>query len=47
MNPGPVQQIEAGDPKPLGFLVGQVMKRSKGQADPKEVSKRLKERFGL
>jgi aspartyl-tRNA(Asn)/glutamyl-tRNA(Gln) amidotransferase subunit B len=46
-NPGPVKQIEAGEQKPLGFLVGQVMKLSKGQADPKEVMKTLKERFGL
>ncbi len=46
-NPNVAEQIAGGDAKPLGFLVGQVMKLSKGQADPKEVSKRLKARFGL
>jgi aspartyl-tRNA(Asn)/glutamyl-tRNA(Gln) amidotransferase subunit B len=44
-NPGPVSQIKKGDQKPLGFLVGQVMKRSKGQADPKEVNRLLREHF--
>ncbi len=46
-NPGPVAQIEGGNPKTIGFLVGQVMKLSKGQADPKEVSRALKARFDL
>ncbi|MCP4602643.1 MAG: Asp-tRNA(Asn)/Glu-tRNA(Gln) amidotransferase subunit GatB [Proteobacteria bacterium] len=46
-NPDPAKQIEQGNMKPLGFLVGQVMKLSCGQADPKEVSKILRERFGL
>jgi aspartyl-tRNA(Asn)/glutamyl-tRNA(Gln) amidotransferase subunit B len=32
--PKAAEQIEAGDLKPVGFLVGQVMKMSAGQADP-------------
>ena len=38
-NPDPVSQIKDGNMKPLGFLVGQVMKRATGQADPKEVNR--------
>ena len=36
-NPQAVEQIKSGDMKPMGFLTGQVMKLSKGQADPKLV----------
>ena len=32
-----VEQIKAGDMKPVGFLIGQVMKISGGKADPKKV----------
>lgn len=32
-----VAQIKAGDMKPIGFLIGQVMKESGGKADPKKV----------
>lgn len=32
-----VAQIKAGDIKPVGFLIGQVMKLSGGKADPKKV----------
>ncbi len=37
-----VQKILAGNHKILGFLVGQVIKRSDGKADPKSVSQLLK-----
>lgn len=33
-NPDVVEQIKAGEDKAIGFLVGQVMKESKGQANP-------------
>jgi aspartyl-tRNA(Asn)/glutamyl-tRNA(Gln) amidotransferase subunit B len=36
-HPGPVAQFLAGEGKTLGFLVGQVMKRSAGQAVPQRV----------
>jgi aspartyl-tRNA(Asn)/glutamyl-tRNA(Gln) amidotransferase subunit B len=39
------ERIRSGDQKPFGFLVGQVMKESKGQADPGIVNKILKERL--
>ena len=37
-NPKPVQQFREGKRQAFGFLVGQVMKMSKGQADPEKVS---------
>src|SRR5699024_3440351 len=37
-NPGQVQQYLDGKTKVIGFLVGQVMKASKGKANPKEVN---------
>ena len=43
-NPGQVQQFKDGNSKVLGFFVGQVMKETKGSADPKEVNKLLIQR---
>ena len=37
-----IEQIEGGDLKPLGFLTGQVMKRSQGKANPKRVTELLR-----
>jgi Asp-tRNA(Asn)/Glu-tRNA(Gln) amidotransferase B subunit len=36
-NPGEVARYRSGETKLMGFFVGQVMKRSKGKADPKGV----------
>ncbi len=44
-NPGPVEQYRAGKQGVLGFLVGQVMKRSGGSADPRAVNELLRERL--
>jgi aspartyl-tRNA(Asn)/glutamyl-tRNA(Gln) amidotransferase subunit B len=41
-NPGPVQQYLKGKTVTLGFLVGQVMKKSGGQAVPQTVQELLK-----
>ncbi len=43
--PGEVERYRAGEAKLLGFFVGQVMKRSKGKADPKGVQPVLLERL--
>jgi aspartyl-tRNA(Asn)/glutamyl-tRNA(Gln) amidotransferase subunit B len=40
-NPDQVEQFRAGKEKVLGFFVGQVMKRSKGQANPGQVNQML------
>lgn len=39
--------IKNGELKAIGFLVGQVMKESKGKANPENVQKMIKERLGL
>ena len=42
-NASVVAQVLAGEERPFGFLVGQVMKKSGGQAVPQEVQKLLRE----
>jgi aspartyl-tRNA(Asn)/glutamyl-tRNA(Gln) amidotransferase subunit B len=37
-NPGPVQQYRQGKKKAIGFLIGQVMARTKGKANPSIVN---------
>jgi aspartyl-tRNA(Asn)/glutamyl-tRNA(Gln) amidotransferase subunit B len=44
-NPNQVAQYRAGKEKVFGFFVGQVMKHSKGQANPGEVNKLLKSKL--
>ena len=45
-NPKQVEQFGSGKTTVLGFLVGQVMKASRGQADPGFVNKLLKTKLG-
>lgn len=45
-NPSQVEEFKGGKDKVLGFLVGQIMKASKGKANPGMVNKLLKERIG-
>ena len=45
-NPGQVEEFKGGKEKVLGYLVGQVMKASKGKANPGMVNKLLKEKMG-
>jgi aspartyl-tRNA(Asn)/glutamyl-tRNA(Gln) amidotransferase subunit B len=42
-NPGPVTEYKKGKVGVLGFLVGQVVKKSRGEADPREVKGVLEE----
>lgn len=44
-NPGPVQDYRDGKKKAMGFLVGQVMKATKGKANPQLVNKILREKL--
>jgi aspartyl-tRNA(Asn)/glutamyl-tRNA(Gln) amidotransferase subunit B len=46
-NPKQAEAVRAGKRAVLGFFVGQVMKRTQGQADPKLVSELLLELLGL
>jgi aspartyl-tRNA(Asn)/glutamyl-tRNA(Gln) amidotransferase subunit B len=41
-NPGPVEQYRAGRTKTFGFLVGQVMKATRGQGNPQVVNDLLR-----
>ena len=45
-SPDEVARYRNGETKVLGFLVGQVMRRSQGQADPRRVNELLAERLG-
>lgn len=42
-----VEQIKAGNTKPVGFLVGQVMKLSSGKADPKLVQQLIRRKLNI
>ena len=44
-HPGEVARFRGGETKLMGFFVGQVMKKSKGKADPKGVQPVLAERL--
>jgi aspartyl-tRNA(Asn)/glutamyl-tRNA(Gln) amidotransferase subunit B len=44
-NPEAVSQIKAGETKPIDFLLGQVMRKTKGKANPKDVRERILKRF--
>ena len=44
-NPQSVSDYKAGKDKAIGFLVGQIMKKSRGKANPGMVTKMLKEKM--
>ena len=44
-HPEQVEQYLGGAEKVLGFLVGQVMKRSRGKADPRQANRTLRDRL--
>ena len=41
-----VEELRGGKEKAFGFLVGQVMKKTKGKANPKLANRLLKEKIG-
>jgi aspartyl-tRNA(Asn)/glutamyl-tRNA(Gln) amidotransferase subunit B len=45
-HPGPVADVRAGRDKAVAFLVGQVMKKTKGRANPEMVNRLLRDRIG-
>jgi aspartyl-tRNA(Asn)/glutamyl-tRNA(Gln) amidotransferase subunit B len=45
-NPTQVEQFRAGKQQVLGFLVGQVMKASRGKANPQQVNEVLRKKLG-
>jgi aspartyl-tRNA(Asn)/glutamyl-tRNA(Gln) amidotransferase subunit B len=44
-NPGPVEQFRGGKEGVIGFLVGQVMKKTGGAANPQEAQRLLRDRL--
>ena len=46
-NPGQVEQYRGGKDKLFGFFVGQVMKATKGKANPQQVNELLKRKLDL
>lgn len=44
-HPGPVADVKGGKTKAIGFLVGQVMKASKGAANPQKVNELIRGRL--
>ena len=42
-NPKSVEDYKSGKTKAIGFLVGQIMRETKGKADPQAVNRLLKE----
>jgi aspartyl-tRNA(Asn)/glutamyl-tRNA(Gln) amidotransferase subunit B len=45
-HPGPVGDVRAGKDRALAFLVGQVMKKTRGRANPELANRLLRERLG-
>jgi len=45
-NPSQVAEYRAGKDKLIGFFVGQVMKETRGQANPGQVNQILKAKLG-
>jgi aspartyl-tRNA(Asn)/glutamyl-tRNA(Gln) amidotransferase subunit B len=45
-HPAEAERLRAGEKKLQGVLVGAVMKKSKGRADPRRLNQLLAERFG-
>lgn len=44
-NPGEVEKYRAGNTKLMGFFVGEVMRATKGQANPKAVNEILRKKL--
>ena len=45
-NPKSIEEYRAGKDKAFNALVGQVMKRTRGKANPQQVNELLKARLG-
>ncbi len=46
-NPDVAEKLRAGDMKPIGIIVGHVMRETKGRADGGEVTRLVREQLGL
>jgi aspartyl-tRNA(Asn)/glutamyl-tRNA(Gln) amidotransferase subunit B len=46
-NPDVAEKLRGGDMKPIGVIVGHVMRETKGRADGKEVTRIVRDQLGL
>jgi aspartyl-tRNA(Asn)/glutamyl-tRNA(Gln) amidotransferase subunit B len=46
-NPQAVSDVRSGEIKAIGFLIGQVMAKSKGKANPQIAQETIKKQLGL
>ena len=46
-NPEVVEKLRGGDMKPIGVIVGHVMKETRGRADGKEITAIVRSELGL
>ena len=46
-NPDAIEKIKGGNQKPIQFLMGQVMKETRGKANPQLVVELLKKQIGV
>jgi aspartyl-tRNA(Asn)/glutamyl-tRNA(Gln) amidotransferase subunit B len=46
-NPDIAERLRAGDMKPIGVIVGHVMRETRGRADGGEVTRIVREKLGL
>ncbi len=44
-HPDVVAKIQAGDTKPIGYLIGRVMQKTANRADPRQVKRRMEEKL--
>ena len=45
-NPDVAERLKAGDMKPMGVIIGHVMRETKGRADGGEVTRLVREQLG-
>jgi aspartyl-tRNA(Asn)/glutamyl-tRNA(Gln) amidotransferase subunit B len=46
-NPGIAERLKSGDMKPMGVIIGHVMRETKGRADGGEVTRLVRSKLGL
>jgi aspartyl-tRNA(Asn)/glutamyl-tRNA(Gln) amidotransferase subunit B len=46
-NPDIAERLRSGDMKPMGVIIGHVMRETKGRADGGEVTRRVRSKLGL
>jgi aspartyl-tRNA(Asn)/glutamyl-tRNA(Gln) amidotransferase subunit B len=46
-NPDLTERLRSGDMKPIGVIIGEVMKQTRGRADGKEVTALVRAQLGL